>query len=524
MLAIIGWLTTIAVTLYGVYSCLTPSGKTYVQNFILNVYSGAVENIQPLLKLLGVQLQPIEQSIVSAFQQYGPAIAADLNAPLTALAQTTLTATTAAIATLPASTPENAIAGAAEAFAAAFGNGLSSAGVAALFEAIFPEKLNTLNGLAPMIAQMAGFREVARYVLDPLYSNAFGTSLEYKYRSQFTPDFPTEGEAVDWNARGLATGWSIDDVFAVSGLKTQFRAAKIAAGYRPVQPRLFTTLLADQTFPTAQVQSALTFAGYRPADIAFLLPALEFNSTKDVRAAYLSAMIRSVELGTDTPANLSAAMASMGYSSDAQNYVQLTVAERKLQQLAELYRKSISEGYSYGTISDADYVPSLEAIGIGAADAEAHYAVDSIKKTGKELTAETRAAARLASQRTSAAVKAAIAEFRTGSLTSLELGAALVAAGLDPLVATYATTAQVARLSGPQVYIYGQELTRDAANSLRLKVSAVGKQVTAGLTSVADAMSTLAANGVPDNIAKELTAAWAATKTPAADVGTLEPL
>jgi hypothetical protein len=524
MLAIIGWLTTIAVTLYGVYSCLTPSGKTYVQNFILNVYSGAVANIQPLLKLLGVQLQPIEQSIVSAFQEYGPAIAADLNAPLTALARTTLTATTAAVAALPASSPDNALDAAAQAFAAAFGNGLSSAGVAALFEAIFPEKLNTLNGLAPMIAKMAGFDEIAAAVLEPLYKNAFGRSLEYQYRSTFKPELPDEDDAVTWHSRGLLTDAQLQTIFGYSGLKPEYEAPFVASAYRAVQPRMFASLLADQVFPTAQVQSALQFAGLRPADITFLLSALEFNSTKDVRAQYLSALIRSVELGTDTPANLSAAMASMGYSTDAQNYVQLTVAERKLLQLAELYRKSISEGYAYGTISDGDYVPSLEAIGIGSADAEAHYAVDSIKKTGKELTAETRAAARLASQRTSAAVKAAIAEFRTGTLTSIELGAALVAAGLDPLIATYATTAQVARLSGPQVFIYGQELTREAAQSLRLKVSALGKQVTAGLTSVADALTLLADNGVPDNIAKELVAAWAATKTPAADVGTLEPL
>jgi hypothetical protein len=514
------WLAIVASVLKPVYTDLVSGVQVWWQLIIL----GALNVTGDILVAATPVLTTIVGAFVSAFNTEGAPLAAQIKAPIAALAASTFNTSSANLIANGPSTPDNAIAQAAAAFSEAFGFGISSAAVTAAFEAAFPEKLNVLNGTGPMLAQMAGFEEVAKAVLEPLYKNAFGRSLEYQYRSTFKPEIPDEDDAVTWHSRGLLTDAQLQTIFGYSGLKPEYEAPFVASAYRAVQPRMFASLLADQVFPTAQVQSALQFAGLRPADITFLLSALEFNSTKDVRAQYLSALVRSVELGTDTPANLSAAMASMGYSSDAQNYVQLTVAERKLQQLAELYRKSISEGYAYGTISDGDYVPSLEAIGIGSADAEAHYAVDSIKKTGKELTAEARAAARLASQRTSAAVKAAIAEFRTGSLTSLELGAALVAAGLDPLIATYATTAQVARLSGPQVFIYGQELTREAAQSLRLKVSALGKQVTAGLTSVADALTLLADNGVPDNIAKELTAAWAATKTPAADVGTLEPL
>ena len=77
-----------------------------------------------------------------------------------------------------------------------------------------------------------------------------------------------------------------------------------------------------------------------------------------------------------TPAELGQELTTLGYSSEAIDLIQLTVATRKLEQLADLYRKSISEAYKTGQITDAQYVPSLEAIGIGAADAQAHYAVD----------------------------------------------------------------------------------------------------------------------------------------------------
>jgi hypothetical protein len=514
------WLAIIA----GILNPVVDQFKAGVQIWFQTIIVGGLEVTGTLLARATPVLSTIVTAFVDAFETAGAPIAASVSAPITSLAAGIVNTSSANLTTVGESTPANAVAQAAAAFSEAFGFGISSAAVTAAFEAAFPEKLNTLNGVGPMLAQMAGFEEVAQAVLKPLYDNAFGKSLDYLYRSTFKPELPSEGDAVRWHSRRLLTDAQLTTLFGYSGLKPEYEAAFIAAAYRTINPRTLSGMFVDQPVDTAVVTTSLQNYGLNDADVALMLQGIVWNSTKSAREQYVAAAVRSTELGTMTSPELGQVLSSENYSQDAQTLIQLTVATRKLQQLAELYRKSISEGYSYGTISDADYVPSLEAIGIGAADAEAHYAVDSIKKTGKELTAETRAAARLASQRTSAAVKAALAEFRTGSLTSVELGAALVAAGLDPLIATYATTAQVARLSGPQVYIYGQELTRDAANSLRLKVSALGKQVTAGLTTVADAMSTLAANGVPDNIAKELTAAWAATKTPAADVGTLEPL
>jgi hypothetical protein len=255
-----------------------------------------------------------------------------------------------------------------------------------------------------------------------------------------------------------------------------------------------------------------------------MLGALEANSTRTVRLQYLSAAVRSTELGTMTPAELTDVMNDLNFSQDAQAWVQLTVATRKLEQLAELYRKSISEGYSYGTITDAQYVPMLEAIGIEAADAEAHYAVDSVKKIGKAAVAAERAALRLTTSQERAAQKAAVASFRTGTIDAAGLTAALLAAQMDPTVAGFTLLIEQQRQLGPMVNIYGQLLTHGAAQALRLKVSALGKQTTAGLQTAAQALAILADNGVPAHIADILVAGWTATKTPAADVGVLNPL
>ena len=206
-----------------------------------------------------------------------------------------------------------------------------------------------------------------------------------------------------------------------------------------------------------------------------------------------------------------------------QDLIQLTVATRKLEQLAELYRKSISEAYKTGQITDAQYVPSLEAIGIGAADAQAHYAVDSIAKTGKALAQALRAEERLASQRMRAGVAAAVASYKSGFFDAAALEVALLAAGMDPVVAALSVEVQTQRRDGNVVLVYGVELPRAAALELREKVAALAIQVRARLVSPDDALTALAGYGVPRANALALVAEWAATTVTPARVGVLEP-
>jgi hypothetical protein len=279
----------------------------------------------------------------------------------------------------------------------------------------------------------------------------------------------------------------------------------------------------DETIPIAQLQSELEFGGFRPDDVTFMLQAFQLNSTKNVRQQYLAAAVRSTELGTMTPADLDGVLTSMNFSDDAKSWVQLTVATRKLEQLAELYRKSISEAYRYGQITDAQYVPSLEAIGIGAADAQAHYAIDSIALHGRTALAEAKAEAALERKRTSAAMSAAVASYRAGTIDEAALSVALLAAGVDPEIAAFVVTVQTERRLGPMTYVYGLELSRNAALVLKEKVTAVEDQYKKQLIDDATAAAALATLNIPDANAKALLATWAALKTKPTTTGELLP-
>ena len=121
------------------------------------------------------------------------------------------------------STADNAVAQAGQAISDAFALGMSSAAVTAAFEALLPERLNTLNGIGPMLATMAGFEDVSAAIREPLYRAAFGKSAEYKFNAQFTPNLPDAHTAAQWLARGIITVAQYNVLFVASGVKPAYR-------------------------------------------------------------------------------------------------------------------------------------------------------------------------------------------------------------------------------------------------------------------------------------------------------------
>ena len=376
--------------------------------------------------------------------------------------------------------------------------------------------------------------KVAAEVLGPLYKNAFGKSLDYYYRSLFKPEYPDEADAVRWHSRRLDVGWGLDEIFQNSGLKTKYEQAYIDSAYRPVPPFLLARAAEGGFVPETALTDALQFGGFRDADMTMLETAYAELALQPYRMAALTAAKRAFELGTRSSTDFADDLDFLEIPTDAQLIIQFECAARKLEQLAELYRKSISESYMTGQITDAQYVPSLEAIGIAEADAQAHYAVDSIKKTGKVMLATARAEAALLRRQQAAAVRTAVETFQTGGFGQVSPGAAsrsgaaatpestagaeaallaaLIATGLDPTIAGFVVTYQAARLTGRVVYLYGLMLDRADALVLRETVAAIEAQYKKQLIDDAQTAAAMAAQNIPDVNAQAMLATWAALK------------
>jgi hypothetical protein len=497
LIKIIVTILSLFIGLGAAYNFLGDKNRAMVANWIANWTHAGFDAAIPVLHALEGALGPITVAFVAAFKQYGGPIATDIQGAIAPVIRTGLDTSAAGLTSRGVSTPDNALQMAADALVDAFGFGISSAAVTAAFEAVFPEKLNTLNGVGPMLAQMAGFDEVQAAVRGPLYEAAFGHSLKYHFRSVFKPELPSEDDAVSWHARRFIDDTQLKKIFDYSGLKPEYEAPYIQSAYRAIQPRALATLFQDAPLDEALMKDLLEKAGIFPQHIQPLIVAFRENSVKNVRNQYLSAIETAAERGNLTPAEVDSALTTLNFSNQAKGWVHLTIATRKLQQLEEIYRKSVSEAYHYGLIADVDYVPHLQAIGINIADAQAHYAVDSIKKQGTALVAAQRQAAADARKLEAAAVHAALAEFEARTIDALALSVALIAAGMAPALAAFAVAIATARQQAKQVVLFGKLMTHHEAQLLREQILAIRKQATAKLLSPQEEQTQLEQVGVP---------------------------
>lgn len=509
-LKIILTLLGLVISLGAVYNAIGDKNRAMVANWIANWTHAGLDTAIPLLDALESTLEPLTTAFVTAFESYGGPIFKTIRSPVSALVREEIADATAGLTANGESTPDNAVRMAADAMSDAFGFGLASAGVAAAFEAVFPERLNVLDGLAPMLGKMGGFDEVAAAVRDPLYEAAFGQSLKYHFNSVFKPELPNESDAVEWHSRGLLTDDQLRVVFRYSGLKSEYEQPYVDAAYRPVSAFIMLRVLEAGIVDEAAVKDALKFNGYRDADIAALLTYSKWSEVSTYRSQYLSSVITAAERGVVSFDEVDDALSSMQAPAGANYFVHLTIATRKLEQLADIYRKSVSEAYKYGLITDADYIPHLEAIGIAEADAAAHYAVDSIGKQGRALAAEEREAAAAAKRLEAAAVRAALAEYRIGTIDDAALLAALIAAGMDPALAGFAVAYAAARQQGTQVIVHGKLVDRASAQALREQVAAIEAQTKKKLLTADQALNELAMLEIPGPNRNALVAAWAA--------------
>src|SRR5208282_5070143 len=129
-----------------------PRGATRVGNLLGNVVTGGLQRAKPLLTALAPSLSAIVGAFASEFSTTGPGLATQVSVPAGKFAASNFNSTVTALSAAGESTAANAVAQAAAAIADAFGKGMSSAAVTAAFESLFPEKLNTLNGIGPMLA------------------------------------------------------------------------------------------------------------------------------------------------------------------------------------------------------------------------------------------------------------------------------------------------------------------------------------------------------------------------------------
>lgn len=507
-------LITAIIALVGVLSgaliLLTPEGRKGAGIFLGNIIRGALDIAGTLAGELPGSAQSVTGAFSDAIQAHGGSIQATLKAPFGDLAKASFAAVADPLIARGPVTPDKWKDNAGEAMADAFGLGLASFGVSAAFEAIFPEKLNVLNGVGPVLATMAGFAEVTDAAIGPLMQAAIKKPATYDLQSKFRPNLPAEMAVSILYSRGLIDRTRAVTLMQFHGYSDTDIDVLLASAFRPLSPMIMQRALLTGALDDSEIADSLKYAGYRDVDIERMKRVARELALAPYKQKLLVDLERSYAEGDIPASQFDEELTALHLPDGADELVRKTVEYRKLTQLLDIYRKGVSTGYRFGVITDADYVPTLERGGIAEQDANSRYFHDTMGKQGREHQAEQRAAARQADRQRREAIRLAEDQYLAGSINEASLAAALALAGVPAAEVALLTALAITRRNGRLRLTFGLMLEPDKALELREKVAALKEQVTKKLVLSADALAQLKGFGIPDANANALISQWAA--------------
>jgi hypothetical protein len=283
-----------------------------------------------------------------------------------------------------------------------------------------------------------------------------------------------------------------------------------AGAYRPLSARALATLTLDQPFDTATMREILEDNAMSPDHVNFMLTLLEYNSTKNVRATYVSEAETAYGKGVLGDDELTQILGDIGWSSAAISYVKSKVLLQRRITLASEVEKQVIPLIANGNITADQGLQQLEAAGVQDWYAQLVVTLATTKAEIHAAKLEAAAEAKLELQRQRNLTRAAIAEYQRGVLDSAGLTAALVALGLDPTLVASVVLVQDSTRTGKLRLKFGQLLLPQDAKILGDRVSAIEDQFKKELLTLDQARAQLDGLNIDAPERDALLAQWAA--------------
>lgn len=492
-----GVLLAAIAALFGYLAIFTPTGKGILRWLFINIIGDSLDAATYTVSNLAGAADTVVKTFVAAFAGPGGKIVADLTKPMGDASEAALKAVSAHLVGAGNITPPQWQDHATDAMRDAFAFGLASFGATAAFEALFPEKLNTLNGIGPMLATMAGFEEVTAAWLRPLLTAAVQRPATYDANNRTRPMQLVEQAALNLYSRGLITAAACKQFLAYAGHPDADITSLMAGAFRPMSPFVMAASLSDGSIDDATLHNTLTFGGYRASDADLVLHAFHLRMQQPYRQSALRAVKTAYQRGLITDADLTDAFKTLSIPTEVQGFIRLEMGYTKLVELSDLYRRGLDEAAQYHNEPLARYVTDLEAIGLSKADADAHYAIVAAKVQGKDALAAERAAEAAARTTLREKTQALMNQYMAGTQSVAAIVPALVALGYLPGNAAAIYAAWQARKQGHVRMVYGVVLKPPDAEVFRARADAIIETVKKNLTPVAIAIHQLTALGIP---------------------------
>jgi hypothetical protein len=372
-----------------------------------------------------------------------------------------------------------------------------------------------------MLATLAGFEEVSRAGLAPIFYAGIAQPARYDANSRFRSLLPNFMQAQVMYSRRKIDQPTFESLLAYAGLAPEYVDPITAAGYRPLQPRALATAIQDTAFPTDEVRAMLEDNGLAPANVEFYLSVLEANSLRNIRNSYITEALTAYGQGVVSDTELTEILDSVGWSQEAQKLATNRAMLQRRVLLAKEVESQIVSLVAAGSVAPAVGEQQLEAAGVQSWLADLKITLATTRADIAKLKAAERAEAKLEVSRQRGETRALISSYQSGAIDDAALAAGLVLAQVDPTIASTIVAVQSAIRAGRMRIVYGQLLNPEDAKVLTDRVAAIESQLKKQLITTDTARVQLNALSVDAKQAAALLAKWASLIAKATTTGEL---
>ena len=488
-----------------------PKGVQKVANFIGNVTRGSLKIVTPLLNDLEADLGPIVGAFAGALKTTGAGIKADIEEPLREFAGAAFDVLQGSLDGKTNIKPGQWSDIAATMLADATVFGLGSWAVTGAFESLFPEKLNSLNSLGPMLATLAGFEEVSKQAIGPLLTAGVGIPSRYDANSRFRSILPTATVAMALYARGIIDAATRDQLVAFGGIAPEHVAAEQTGAYHGYSPRALLRVIESGLFEQSEIQDELTFSGMRPASQARMLKAAPYLATQPYRSELRNSLHAAFVAGLIGESELTSQADAAEHDVDRDSLIlkraRLDKRSSAAKQLEQAYQIQFT-----GHLIDAPTLQSLlDGLGLEA-DAVNNIMAVAEARLNASIERQIEADARQLERQTKSDLrKAALRQYKNGDIDAAALAIQLEATGLSTIQTVAWIDLAGLEQAGAARYLYGQLLDPTDYRLLTERVSAIETQYKKGLIPLISARQQLVDLKIDPHELAALLAKWAAS-------------
>jgi hypothetical protein len=382
--------------------------------------------------------------------------------------------------------------------------GLAAQTTAIVIDGLWPLHYLGLGQAAGLIAEFAGFGEIAKPVFRPTLHYAIELPAQQRAAYKFRTVLPDHHRAKELAAEGYIPVEDYVQTLYMHGLPTWWAAKEVEDLYRHLRPVDLARALENSEVEPAWVVTKLRQDGISPEDAAILEKALELKATKSGRDRLAGAGLAEFKAGHIDPDTLDAVLTGAGFSATHRKYWRRTAELERRGSIMDRVASEVIRQHVNNLLSKDETTQMLTALGFTDGEVSTRVLTAELRREEKALgKVEAQVEGQLRKLQTQG-LKLATRAVRAGFIDGAQYLAYANSYGFSTAYAEAAL--EIAVLQGPPGRNTGElAIGTGALNDTRDEVAALlHEQVAAGQVARVAALGILLELGMPHDLASLL--------------------